>query len=238
MEMRERLVHDATESCPYIDGETARMPLRWQMRNLSGEELDAALADGDRRVGRMLYRTSCPSCTACEALRIPVDDFRPKKSQRRVWRKNQDIKVTVGSAKFSEERLELYNRHKQERGLSRDGKQMTQQGYEGWFVNTCVQTMELCFKLNDKLVAVSIVDVGARDTSSVYHYFDPNLSERSFGTFSALVEMAWCRTRRGRFHYMGLYVGECDRLNYKARFLPHERRVDGEWVRMGKETAT
>jgi arginyl-tRNA--protein-N-Asp/Glu arginylyltransferase len=230
MELREQLVHDATEACPYLGDEVARMPLRWQMRGLSGEELDAALASGDRRVGRMLYRTQCPTCSACEPLRVPVADFRPSKSQRRIWRKNQDIKVTVGPAVYSEDRLALYNRHKLERGLSKDSKRMTRQGYEGWFLNSCAHTVELCFELDERLVGVSIVDVGARDSSSVYHYFDPEESSRSMGTFSALVELAWSRSRGGRFHYLGLYVGACDRLNYKARFRPNERRIDGEWL--------
>ena len=73
--MREQLVHDAEEQCPYLTDEVARMPLRWQMRSLSGDELDAALASGDRRVGRMLYRTQCPSCIACEPLRVIVAEF-------------------------------------------------------------------------------------------------------------------------------------------------------------------
>ena len=69
MDLREQLVHDSEENCPYLTEEVARMPLRWQMRSLSGEELDACLSEGDRRVGRMLYRTQCPTCTACEPLR-------------------------------------------------------------------------------------------------------------------------------------------------------------------------
>ncbi len=235
MELREQLVHDAIEDCPYLDNQVARMPLRWQMRSLSGEELDAALASGDRRVGRMLYRTQCPSCSACEPLRVLVSEFQPSRSQRRVWSKNQDIKVTVGPAVYSEERLQLYNRHKIERGLSKDGKEMTPQGYEGWFLRSCVQTVEMCFELEGRLVGVSIVDVGARDTSSVYHFFDPDISDRSMGTFSALVELAWSRTRGGRYHYLGLYVGSCDRLNYKARFAPHERAIDGNWVNPDEE---
>jgi len=230
MDKREQLVHDAEEDCPYLNGQVARMPLRWQMRGLSGEELDASLAQGDRRVGRMLYRTQCPTCSACEPLRVLVQDFKPSKSQRRVGRKNQDIKVTVGPAVFSEERLKLYNRHKVERGLSRDGKMMTQEGYEGWFLRSCADTVELCFELDGRLAGVSIVDVGARDSSSVYHYFDPELANRSMGTFSVLVELAWSRSRGGRHHYLGLYVNDCDRLNYKSRFGPNERRVDGGWV--------
>ena len=39
MDMREQSVHDAEERCPYLTDEVARMPLRWQMRSLSSEEL-------------------------------------------------------------------------------------------------------------------------------------------------------------------------------------------------------
>ncbi len=67
---------------------------------------------------------------------------------------------------------------------------MTRRGYEGWFLQSCVQTVEMCFHLKGELIGVSIVDVGARDTSSVYHFFDPDHSDRSIGTFSVLVEIA------------------------------------------------
>jgi arginyl-tRNA--protein-N-Asp/Glu arginylyltransferase len=229
MDLREQLVHDQPEDCPYLPGRTARMPLRWQLRGLTGEEFDDALAQGDRRVGRMLYRTSCADCTACEAIRVPVERFKPSRSQRRIWRKNEDVKVTVGPASFSEAKLALYNRHKQERGLGRAGQQMTASGYGSWFLESCVQTVEMCFMLQDELVGVSIIDLGARDTSSVYHYFDPSHSDRSIGTYSAMVELAWALRRGGRYHYLGLYVQDCSRLSYKSSFAPNERRVDGRW---------
>ena len=31
----------------------------------------------------------CAECKACEPIRIPVDTFRPTRSQRRVWKRNQ-----------------------------------------------------------------------------------------------------------------------------------------------------
>jgi len=177
----------------------------------------------------MLYRTSCLDCTACEPIRVPVERFRPSRSQRRVWRKNQDVKVTVGPATFSQDKLDLYNRHKADRGLSRTEEEMTQRGYEGWFLHSCVQTVEMCFAVEERIVGVSIVDVGARDTSSVYHFFEPELAHRSIGTFSALVEIAWSRSRGGRYHYLGLYVEDCRHLSYKSNFMPNERRIDGKW---------
>ncbi len=229
MQVREQVVHDEVEPCPYLEGEQARMPLRWQFRGLAPQEFDRCLDAGDRRVGRMLYRTACPSCTACEPIRIPVDQFRPTRSQKRVWKRNADLKVETGPASFSEEKLALYNRHKIERGLSRNEQEMTRRGYEGWFLQSCARTVEMRYTLGDKLVAVGILDLGTRDSSSVYFYFDPDESRRSLGTFSVLMEVAWLRQGGGRYHYLGLYVERCAHLVYKASYFPHERRIDGAW---------
>lgn len=227
--LREQVVHDELEPCPYLEGQVARLPLRWQLEPLSGAELDLALDQGDRRVGRMLYRTSCPACSACEPLRIPVDRFRPSRSQRRVQRRNEDLRVEVGPATFSEEKLALYNRHKFERGLARQESPMTRRGYEGWFLRTCVRTIEMRYLAAGRLVGLGILDQGARDCSSVYFFFDPDEHRRSLGTYSTLCEIEWLRRQGGRYHYMGLYVADSQHLAYKASFHPHERRVGGQW---------
>ena len=226
---REQLVHDGEEACPYLDGRTARLPLRWQNFDLQPAELDEALALGDRRVGRMLYRTACPACSACEPLRVPVHAFQPSRSQRRVLRRNEDLTVEWGPAAFSPERLDLYNRHKLERGLSRNDSPQTRRGYEGWFLRSCVKTVEVRYRLGERLLGLGILDVGARDMSSVYFFFDPDEERRSLGTFSALYEIDWLRRQGGRYYYLGLYVGDCRHLAYKAQFFPHERRIDGQW---------
>ena len=130
MPPREELVYDEEQACPYRDGMVSRLPHRWQRRMLSPAEFDQSLAEGDRRVGRMLYRTQCPACVACEPLRIPVADWQPSRSQRRVMRRNEDVTVEVGPVSFSEEKLALYNRHKLERGLARSEEPMGRTSYE------------------------------------------------------------------------------------------------------------
>ena len=64
MQVREQIVHDEVEPCPYLPDRMARMPLRWQFRPMDPAEFDRSLAAGDRRVGRMLYKTQCPRCSA------------------------------------------------------------------------------------------------------------------------------------------------------------------------------
>ncbi len=237
MGQREQIVHDEPEPCPYIEGETARLPLRWQFRRLSPLGFDESLAMGDRRVGRMLYRTACGTCRACEPIRIPVDTFRPSKSQKRVIKKNQDVTVESGPTTFTAEKLALYNMHKQQRGLSRDERPMTRRGYEGWFVQSCTQTIDMEYRVDGRLIGCGIIDLGRFDTSSVYFFFDPAESKRSLGVFSVLMEVAWLRSQGGRFHYLGLYVASCGHLNYKAAYFPHQRFVDSAWMSFSDKSA-
>lgn len=228
--MHFRVVWDQIEACPYLPDRMARLPLRLPTRALSPEEFDAALARGERRSGRMLYRTQCPDCEACESLRVPVDRLLPTASQRRALRKNDDLQVELGPPELSSDRLALYNRHKHERGLARSDEPMSPQGYQLWLVDSCTRSLEVRYLAGGRLVAVSILDLGATAASSVYHYFDPDESRRSVGVYSVLREVELCRTMGLRWYYLGYYVESCRHLAYKASWWPHQRRVGGRWL--------
>jgi arginine-tRNA-protein transferase len=216
--------------CPYLEGQTACMPLRWPRVRLSGEDFDTLLSEGDRRAGPVLYRTQCPNCAACEALRIPVARFEPTKSHRRVWKLNErDVRVEVGPPLSSPERVALYNRHRDERGLARSEAPISVAEYHLQYVESCVETREIRYVLDGQLVAVSILDVGIRSASSVYHYFDPAFSRRSLGVYSVLKEMELCRSWNMDWYYLGLWVGECASLAYKSGYFPHQRLRGGVW---------
>ncbi len=227
--MREQIVYQEIDPCPYLEGRESRTPLRYQFQQLNGTQTDLSFQNGDRRVGRMLYHTQCPSCNECEAIRIRASDFTPSKSQRRVLRKNEDIRVEMTGSACSEQKLDIYNRHKTLRGLNKKETAMTKTGYDNWFARSCLDTREFHYSIGDRLVGVSILDFGEQDISSVYFFFDPELSNRSLGTFSALFEILWMKSQNRRFYYLGLYVQDCSHLNYKARFYPHQRRVLERW---------
>jgi arginine-tRNA-protein transferase len=234
--MSQKLVYDGLQSCPYLPGQVARMPLYRQLAPLSLDQADQRFANAERRVGTCLYRTACPTCSACEGLRIPVGDFRPSKSQRRVANRWRDRgRVELGPVSFDETKLDLFNRHKLERGLTEGTEGMDPLGYIGWLVHSCMLTVEMRYFYDDELIGIGIVDLGRHAASSVYFYFDPDRSDLSPGTFSALEEIDFCR-RTGRQHlYLGLYVEACRHLSYKARFHPHERLHDGDWRRFERE---
>ena len=223
------LIDQTPHACPYLEGKTAVLPTRWYAEDLTPEAFDVLLAKSDRRVGRTLYRPSCPDCSACEGIRIPIRELRLSRSQLRCWKKNQDLRVSVGRPVVDETRLELFNRHKLERGLAEEPT--TASHYTNWLAVSCVQTVETRYWLKDELIAVGILDVGGKSASSVYFYFDPDHAKRGLGTYSVLAECAWLRDKGLEHYYLGLYVGECAHMSYKARFLPHERRIGGRWTR-------
>jgi arginine-tRNA-protein transferase len=147
-----------------------------------------------------------------------------------VLRRNDGaLRVERHRPSYTEAHLELYNRHAQERGLSLRESAATAADYRFFLVDTCVDTWELRYYAQDRLVAVSVVDVGRSAASSVYHYFDPDESWRSLGVYSVLKEVELCATLGLEWYYLGLYVEACRHLNYKAAYFPHQRRIDGRW---------
>jgi arginyl-tRNA--protein-N-Asp/Glu arginylyltransferase len=228
----ELLVYDEATACPYLAGRDARMPLRVPTRMLTLQEFAERLRAGDRRQGVLLYRTACPSCQACEPIRIDVEQFAPDRSQRRVHRRGlRTLDVEIGPPEFSHEKVALYNRHKAGRGLSADGQDIDEAGYRAFLVDTCCESFELRYRLDGRLVGVAVVDRAEDALSAVYFYFDPEFERLSPGVFSIMKQIELCRAWGLRFLYLGLYIRDCPSMAYKARYLPHERRLEGRWRR-------
>lgn len=228
----ELIVYDKAQRCPYLSHRTARMPLRLPSRPLDREELDARLAAGDRRQGFVLYRTACPSCDACEPIRLDALDFSFSRSHRRILRHGDaELNVTIGPPTVDRRRVELYNIHKQGRGLDDGQPAIDQEGYRDFLVSTCCDSFELRFSIQGELIGVAISDRGARSISAVYCCFDPEYSRFSIGTYSILKQLELCKSWGLRHLYLGLYIADCDRMLYKAKFTPHERLLKGQWVR-------
>lgn len=210
--------------------------MRLPTRVLAPEELDQRLAEGDRRHGPFLYRPACPGCQACEAIRIDVEDFAFSATHRRTLRKGDaTFVVEVGDPIADDERLALYEKHKRERDLvSGSGESLDLKGYEGFLVDRCVRSFELRYRHEGKLVGVAVTDQGTEGLSAVYCLWDPDYSRYSLGTYSILKQIELCRAWKMRYLYLGLYVVGNDAMQYKARFLPHERLLNGRWERVAE----
>lgn len=232
----EVVVYDEPQTCPYLDGKTAVLPLRVPTRMLRASEFDQRLEQGDRRQGMFLYRTACPSCRACEPIRLDTETFRPNRSQRRVLaRGDQEVRLEIGTPVADARRVELYNLHKELRRLGDNQHGIDLDGYREFLVMTCCDSFEMRYlDRRGQLIGVALVDRGSASLSAVYCYYDPSDPRLSLGTYSILKQVELCKSWSLRYLYLGLYISDCERMRYKSRFSPHERLIDGNWVEYQK----
>jgi arginine-tRNA-protein transferase len=223
------VVYDAFQECPYLEGKIARMPLEYPKRTLHPPDLDRLLESGYRRTGSMLYRTQCPDCRQCIPTRVDVNQFVLTGSMKRILnRSDRELQVTWGPAIVDSQRLKLFNAHRAQRGLSRRGP-ANLADYHEFLVATCVETAEITFRIDQELIGIAIVDLGEISINAVYTHFDPAHGRYSIGTLAVLKQVQWARQNGRRFVYLGLFVQQNAHLNYKQRFRPQQRLIDGVW---------
>jgi leucyl-tRNA---protein transferase len=232
----EIIVFDAPHPCSYLPDRTARLPYRHPLEMLSPEQFDQRLAEGDRRSGVYLYRTECPTCRACQPIRLDVTQFRPDSTQRRMKRKgDQLLTVRIGPPIVDRNRVRLFNLHRDGRGLASDDEPIDEASYAGFLAQTCCETIELSYWHENRLVAVAVADAGRVSLSAVYCFFDPAFRGLSLGTYSVLRHVELCRETNRRYLYLGFFIAESPHMSYKARFLPHQRLIDGRWADIARD---
>ena len=107
-------------------------------------------------------------------------------------------------------------------------------GYREFLVLSSCETFELRYYLESELIGVALVDRSENALSAVYCYYDPSFGRLGLGTYSILKQLELCREWGLEYLYLGLYIEGSEHMRYKARFLPHERLLDGNWVRFDR----
>ena len=217
-------------ACPYLPGRVA------QLRGFLCDRMDGAIYHAFmdrafRRSGRLFYQPVCRGCRACQPVRVPAATFAASKSQRRVWRRNADVAVTITPRpRPSREKLDLYLRYQRARHAA-DGAEDAAGSFAEFLYQSTVDSLEFAYRDGaGKLIGVGITDVCRESLSSVYFYFDPDESRRSPGIFSAMWEIAFAAEKGIPHYYLGYWVRGCAAMAYKTDFRPFELLgPDGVW---------
>ena len=113
---------------------------------------------GFRRSGNHVYRPHCSQCNACIPARIPVEQFKPRRSQRRIWQRNQDLIVVATTDILDDEAFSLYQRYITERHADGDMFPPDREQYQAFLNNVWDCTRYYRFYDKGELVAVAVVD--------------------------------------------------------------------------------
>jgi arginine-tRNA-protein transferase len=191
-----------------------------------------ALSWGFRRSGDIVYRPHCGSCHACVAVRVPVKDFVPNRSQRRCLHRNADVEMRVVATIRTDEQLALYQRYLAAR---HPGGGMDDHGaseYDQFLVGAWASGRFLEFRLHGQLLAVAVTDRADHALSAVYTFYDPDYADRGLGTLAVLQQIDWARREQLDYLYLGYWIDGHRKMDYKRRFQPLEVFTGREWRRM------
>jgi arginine-tRNA-protein transferase len=187
---------------------------------------------GFRRSGSHYYRPHCEGCNACVPVRLDVREFKANRSQRRVWKKNADLSSRLVTACFQERYYQLYARYIRERHYDGDMYPPSREQFTSFLVEGANQSKFLEMWRGEQLLALAVLDVLDDGLSAIYTLFDPGEEARSLGTLAVLWQAEEASRLGLPYLYLGYWIRQSRKMNYKTRFQPLESLIGGQWQRL------
>lgn len=221
-------------ACNYLPGREATTLFLDPEEVPSADVYDALTLLGFRRSGRHLYRPHCENCNACRSARIPVADFSPGRTQRKVARRNRDVQTRLLPARWDPRHYALYEAYIRARHADGDMHPPSREQYQTFLTLDQPYAQLLEMTLGERLIGVAIIDQLDHGLSAIYTFFDvdPQLDRRSLGTF-AILKLVELAQQQGLPHvYLGYWIEQCRKMRYKQTFSPLEVLDGRQWRRL------
>ncbi len=185
---------------------------------------------GFRRSGDHLYRPHCQRCSACIPARIPVNAPELSRQQKRILKRNADLQVRGARPAFSEELYALYANYIEKRHADGDMYPPSREQFNTFLVRDLPFSRFYEFRLDGRLLAVAVTDVLPNGLSAVYTFYDPDEERRSLGRYAILWQMGEAARLGLKAVYLGYWIKNCRKMNYKTEYRPIELLVNQRWV--------
>lgn len=231
--------------CPYLPGKEERKVFTHLIGRRAVALNNALTESGFRRSQTIAYRPACEECRACVSVRVLVDEFEITRNLRRVLDANSDLVGASMPARSTSEQYSLFRHYLDSRHGDGGMADMNVLDYTMMIEDSHVETRVVEYRrrgpdtaINGRgtgpLRAMCLTDVLGDGLSMVYSFYDPDVAERSLGTFMILDHIARAKKLGLPHLYLGYWVEGSRKMAYKARFTPQERLgVDG-WERYAK----
>ena len=153
----------------------------------------------------------------------PAKAYRFSASDKRILRKNDDLRIVVRRPGMTKNHLELFltYHHHMHRKRGWEEQPVTPRNYYSSFVHGFNDFgYEVLYFDDDRLIGVDLIDILPSGISSIYFYYDPDYSRRSLGKYSLLKQIQMAKEEGLPWIYLGYYVQGCQSLEYKRSYQP------------------
>ncbi|GAA5011030.1 arginyltransferase [Acinetobacter puyangensis] len=219
--------------CSYLSRRSARMVFLDPVQRIDTVTLSELSRSGFRRSGDFIYRPECHLCRQCLSARIPINDFVANSSQKKAWKRNQDLNLKITPTHEAQyHHYELYEKYIRLRHFDGDMFPPNHEQFEKFLVHSCTDSFFLELWQDQQLLSVATCDQLDDGLSAVYTFFEPEESKRSLGVFSILQQIEYVKTLGLDYLYLGYWVPHATKMNYKIQYSPLEVLLDGQWHRL------
>ena len=230
----------APQPCPYLAGRFERKIFTHLSPDRPRSLIDNLLKGGFRRSQNIAYMPYCDHCSACVPVRIVANEFEPKRTLAKIWKMNADIEARRVSGRPTVEQFALFRAYIDARHADGGMADMSLLEYSMMVQDSTVETFLTEYRLQRPglvgarerpLVAAVLCDRLSDGISLVYSFYEPDLMNRSLGSYMIMEQVAFARSRNIPYVYLGYWIAGSRKMAYKTRFTPQEHLTPAGWVR-------